>query len=193
MDAPTADLEAATSVGLRQSFFGRRPFRAAARWLPILGLLLASGCDTVRPTADPIPAAPPSPQTQLDHVMERLKDALDHAHAASHASVVSERQCAFRLIEPTAEGEPYQAEVVIQTMLGLKTGKTIKPIGEVVDATSGAAAGATKATGAEDDPSFEKRLFKLVYKNQRWELAEPQFEELTETEKICFQSALSDG
>jgi hypothetical protein len=193
MDAPSPSLEATTSGGSRHSCFGRRSTRSAARWLPILGLLLASGCDAVNPAADPTPATPPSPQTQLDHVMERLKDALDHAHAASHASVVSERQCAFRLIEPTAEGEPYQAEVVIQTSLGLKTGKKIKPIGEIVGAAPGAAAGEAKAAGAEDDPSFEKRLFKLVYKNQRWELAEPQLEELTETEKICFQSALSDG
>jgi len=186
-----------TNDGARSAFLARPGARSAVRWLPIVALLLASGCDTVRPQADPAPTAPPSPQTQLDHVNQRLKDALAHARAASDASVVSERQCAVRLIEPTAEGEPYTAEVVIQTSLGLKTGKgkgkKIQPIGDVIGTAAGDAKDSEKAADAEDDPSFEKRFFKLVYKNQRWELAEPPLEELTDTERICFQSALSDG
>jgi hypothetical protein len=198
MDAPLAGPETTTKDGARRASLVRRGARSPARWLAIVALMLPSGCDTVRPQAEPAPTAPPSPQTQLDHVNQRLKDALAHARPASDASVVSERQCAVRLIEPTAEGEPYMAEVVIQTSLGLKTGKgkgkKIQPIGDVVGSAAGDVKDSAKATDAEeDDPSFEKRFFKLVYKNQRWELAEPPLKELTDTERICFQSALSDG
>jgi hypothetical protein len=199
MDASSAESDSVCASVARPTAFGRRVARLAARWLPVLGLLLASGCETAGPAVNPVPVAPPSPQTQLEHVRKRLKDALAHAHAAANSSVVSERQCAVRLIEPTAPDEPYTAEVVIQTMLGLKTGKdkkTIKPIGEVVGGAAEDAKDAkeeAKADNEDEDPTFEKRYFKLVYKNQRWELAEPPLEEMTDTEKICIQSALSDG
>jgi hypothetical protein len=36
-------------------------------------------------------------------------------------------------------------------------------------------------------------VYRLAFKNDRWELVDPPIDELPETEKRCFQYALSDG
>jgi hypothetical protein len=158
---------------------GRAWARGAA-----LCVILALGCDMAEPPASAIPNVTPSPPTQLEHVMRRLEDALQHARAAASSGVVSIRQSRYELIEPSAEDDRYTARVVIQTTVGLRGGPQMRPIGDAAAAT-----GDAEAPGEE----VTKRIFKLVYKDQRWELLEPPVDELTDIEKLCFQSALSDG
>jgi hypothetical protein len=143
----------------------------------VAGVLIVAGCES--PVGEPVaaPATPPTPRAQLENVEHRLEEALEHARAASGSGVTSMRRCKFRLIEPTDKESRYTADVVIQTSVSLAPEPQAKPIGDVTD----------------EPVVEEKRFFKLVYEHERWELAEPPVEELTDTERICFQSALSDG
>jgi hypothetical protein len=154
----------------------RRLVAAGQLALFAAGVLIVTGCET--PVAEPVAATatPPSPQAQLENVQHRLEDALEHARAASGSGVTSVRRCKFRLIEPTDKESRFTADVVIQTSVSLDIEPQATPIG-----------------GAAEEPVEDKRFFKLVYEHDRWELAEPPVEELTDTERICFQSALSDG
>lgn len=161
----------------RPAVASRRLYSVASLAPLVAGVLLVAGCESQ--VGEPIaaPVAPPSPQAQLENVELRLEEALEHARAASGSGVTSVRRCKFRLIEPTDKESRYTADVVIQTSVSLVPEPKAKPIG-----------------GATDEPVVEeKRFFKLVYEHERWELAEPPVEELTDTERICFQSALSDG
>lgn len=153
-----------------------RPLAAVGRLVLLAaGAILVAGCESQIDEPVAAPVTPPSPQAQLEHVQHRLEEALEHARAASGSGVTSVRRCVFRLVAPKDEETRYTADVVIQTSITIEPEPKAKPIG-----------------GAEE-PVEEKRFFKLVYEHDRWELAEPAVEELTDTERLCFQSALSDG
>ena len=116
--------------------------------------------------------------------MKRLEYALAHARPAADTGIASTRSCAYRLIEPSDDETRPTAEVVIETRVRYTppAGAVTQPIGE-------------SETPADNKPirQVDKRIFTLAYDGQRWELVEPPREELTESETLFFQYALSDG
>jgi hypothetical protein len=161
----------------------------------VMAALLPVGCND-RPN---VPAAAAlerndTPEGQLRNVMRRLEDALARAKAASGWGVNSTRRCRYRLIPPEQEGGEYMAKVVIETSVELapedvplpksptkREGAKTTPIGETAEEI------------AEDTSTVVKRTYTLAYKNRRWELADPEPDDIPATERLCFQIALSDG
>ena len=166
-------------------FLGRRTACALAFCAPAL-----AGCE--RPLSPPIEAAKASatPQDHLKSVMRRLEFALQGAKAKPGSGVVSERKSDYKLIEPTEAGGDYAAEVTIRTTITVAPSLTPKP--------KKPPAGEANVSPVSDvveppAPTVATVVYKLAYKNQRWELIDPPQEELPETESICFHYALSDG
>jgi hypothetical protein len=60
-----------------------------------------------------------TPESKLELVMQRLDSAMINASAAQGSGVVSQRKSSHFLIPPEKEGDPYRAEVMIQTTLSL--------------------------------------------------------------------------
>ncbi|HMO86938.1 MAG TPA: hypothetical protein PKC18_18680 [Lacipirellulaceae bacterium] len=148
----------------------------------LAALWLAVGCDSPSTPEQPQSQAPPSPEQRLKNAMSRLQNALDHAKAAASSGVRSERTFTYQLIEPGAEDARPTAEVFIETSVSLRPQRH----------GSAPVLGQTEE-GEEKTAEVDRQRFLLVYDEERWELAEPPDEELTETERICFQYALSDG
>lgn len=191
----------------RLELVGRRAACTLALFAPLL-----AGCD--RPVKAPIQLADVSdtPQGHLKNVMRRLEHALKIAKPAADSGVKSERKCAYELIEPANEGGDYTAEVTIQTSRALAPAlaaklkpkpkpetqaqptppaegdAAIQPIGDPANPND-----AKAQPPADPTISVEEAVYKLAYKNHRWELVDPPQKELPETESICFQYALSDG
>jgi hypothetical protein len=148
-----------------------------------LCLIAVGGCDRGASSA-PAPVAPPTPAEHLASVMKRLEYAVAHAKPAASSGVASTRSCAYRLIEPADDDARPAAEVVIETRVSYtpRADAAPQPIGETV-------------ASPDNKPirQVETRTFKLEYDGQRWELVEPPQDELTESEQLFFQYALSDG
>lgn len=165
-----------TMHSARPAVAARRLVVAGRLALLAAGVLIMAGCESQIDEPATAPMTPPTPQAQLENVQHRLEDALANARAASGSGVTSVRRCIFHLVEPNDKEKRYTANVEIKTSITIEAEPKAKPIG-----------------GVPDEPVEEKRSFKLVYENDRWELAEPAVEELTDTEHLCFQIALSDG
>jgi hypothetical protein len=166
-----------------------------------LFVLAIGGCD--ERTAPPgVPAAvvrDETPEGRLKDFQQRLDDALQRARAASGWGVNSTRRARVRLIPPQGEGELYTAKVFIETHVGLAPGAVAEAANRRKAAGGGKKLG--RASTEPIDPStgiakaastVTTRDYMLVFKGQRWELAEPLPDDAPETEKICFQIALSD-
>jgi hypothetical protein len=175
----------------RLEFVARRAAYALAMLAPLF-----MGCERADKRPVPLTDRSDTPQGHLKNVIRRLEFALKGAKPAAGSGVKSERKCAYQLISPTNEGDDYTAEVTIQTSRALApslAGKrkpqppaegeaSIRPISDDPDATN-----------ADPTTSVESAVYKLAYKNHRWELVDPPQDKLPETESICFQYALSDG
>ena len=152
-----------------------------------LVLLAPLGCERPAPSA-PVQVFDHSgtPQGDLKNVMLRLESALAEAKTNGVAGVSSSRKCSYELFEPAKDGDPYTAEVTIRTSVRVSP-KPAKP-GDAPPA--GVAAG-----GAEPEPitTNESKVYKLAYKDDRWDMVDPPQDKLDETEKICFQFALNEG
>jgi hypothetical protein len=162
----------------------------------VLAAALAGGCgDQADTPTDDAPAVQnDTPEAQLENVERRLVDALDRAKAAAGAGVLSRRQCSFKLLESESPDEPPTAMVTIETIVRLDP--------EAVDLPEPAAESPNGVTMPVSDAADEilknsrsvtRRTYKLVYTGRHWELAEPMPEDTPETERMCFDLALSDG
>jgi hypothetical protein len=148
-------------------------------------LVVAAGaCEREREKprlAAPIAPRDNSPESKLARVIERLKFGLSAAQGAANYGVSSKRECSYRLVPPSGKESNYTADVTIVTTLALTDAESKE-----------AAADPTGASGepAAPKPTHERQKFKLVYKNDRWELrGKPN----SETLQLCFESALKDG
>jgi hypothetical protein len=159
----------------------------------VILLALAPGCQE---RSAPPPGAQTAldlnttPEAQLRNVERRMKDALERARAASGTGVRSMRTCEFHLIPPGGDNKPYTAEVVIATSAelnpedlkqGTRGKPNLKPIGEAAEDL------------ADETAQTTRRTYKLTYRDQHWELTDPQVEEIPEVDQTCFKIALSDG
>jgi hypothetical protein len=162
----------------------------------VLAAALAGGCgeqaDT--PADDAAVERNDTPEAQLENVERRLVDALDRAKAAAGAGVLSRRQCSFKLLEAENPDDPPTAMVTIETIVRLDPA--------AVDLPQPSAKSPEGVTIPVADPADEilrdtrsvtRRTYKLIYAGRRWELAEPMPEDTPDTERMCFDLALSDG
>lgn len=148
-------------------------------------LLATAGC-TQRETASvKESASSPSPVEHFTYILKRLDHALEHARPDAKSGVSSKRSYSYRLIEPQDDQEGYAAEIVIETVVRLNPrNRALTPPAE---------ADATPRTAVKPIRQVDKQVFRLIYDGQRWTLTSPPQEELTDTERLCFQYALSDG
>ena len=175
----------------------------------LLPLALAAGCQRVAPSGESIAELTATPEAQLENVMKRFEFALESARTAEGAAVESERKATHRLILPTGDQQAYEAEVTIATSIKLAPAlvreiakeTNPKPVDPV--ALGGSAPMAEGETGqiaevaaeniVEKAQVSEKKVFKLRFQNDRWELVEPPADKLSSVERDCFNYALSDG
>ncbi len=84
----------------------------------ITSLIVAAGCNSDPSNTIPEFSAT-TPEARLELVMHRLDSAIVDAAAAQGSGVVSQRKSSHRLIPPEKEGDPYRAEVMIETIVSL--------------------------------------------------------------------------
>jgi hypothetical protein len=181
------------------------------RWAAVAALLplaLALGCQRVAPSSESVVEQSVTPEDQLENVMKRFEFALEHARTAEGAGVVSQRAATHRLIPPTGDQHAYEAEITMTTSVGLEPAlvqeiakeKAPPPIDPVALDSSANAEGETEQIAEEAAENIaekarvsEKKVFKLRFQNDRWELVDPPADKLTEVEMLLFRSALGDG
>jgi hypothetical protein len=188
----------------RGTEFGRLAVAAV-----LLPLALPIGCQQVAPSGESITERTATPESQLENVMKRFEFALEHARTVEGAAVISERAATHRLIPPTGDRQAHEAEVTITTSMGLAP----ELVHEIAKENGAAAidpvaldGSAPKDEGekeriAEDAAEnivekakvSEKKMFKLRFQNDRWELVDPPADKLSDAERECFRYALSDG
>ncbi len=160
-----------------------------AAWLTVPVVALVLGCEPAVRAPVEVTAGSDTPEGQLKNVMRRLRYALKNATPAPGSGVVSVRQASHRLIPAEGEAGSLTAEVTIKTTLSLEPAAVagLKQTGKTDD---GPAIDPNKIADAAE--TVEKKVYNLIYKDSRWELADPDAE-LSDIDRRCFQYALSDG
>lgn len=173
----------------RKRAAGCRALKLAA-WLTVPVVALVLGCEPAVRAPVEVTAGSDTPEGQLKNVMRRLRYALKNATPAPGSGVVSVRQASHRLIPAKVDAESLTAEVTIKTTLSLEPNAVagLKQTGKTDD--DGPAVDPNKIADAAE--TVEKKVYNLIYKDSRWELADPDAE-LSAADRLCFQYALSDG
>lgn len=176
--------------GQRKRAAGRRGLFLAAWLLAPLPVLML-GCEPAVRAPLEITAGSDTPDGQLKNVMRRLRFALKNAKPGADSGVVSRREASSRLIPPEGDSSTYTAEVTIKTSTELAPAEVARLKQTSAENADVANVDLEKIADAADISDL--KVYNLIYKDKRWELARPPREKLTETEQLCFQYALSDG
>lgn len=148
------------------------------------------GCD--RPhakSAKTPPVQPPSPEALLDHVIERLEEALKTAQPFAGAGVASQRRSTVRKLPRTAERPERCVEVTIVTRVALTSVPKPKARPKDKDPIDAATQAASTINAPDPrEPLVETEKFLLRFLDGRWQLDK---EAESDTLRVCWDYALS--
>lgn len=160
--------------------------------LAVACLAVAVGCESSKHVAAPIDPEPPTPEEQLEHVIERLKYALDTAQASSASGVMSDRTCKYQLLDRTEENPRRRAEVTITTRRGLTVlpaAPKEKPKPKKSALGDGALDVPPSVAAELPEPTVDEAKFVLEYGDDRWQLTtKPE----SNTLAVCWEFALRE-
>lgn len=175
--------------GDRKRAAGSRVLSLTA-WLTVPLAALALGCEPAVRAPVEVTANSDTPEGQLKNVMRRLRYMLENAKPTPGSGVVSHRQASHRLTPPAGNSSSYSAEVTIKTTTTLEASEVARLGQTSNDDPKGPPVDPKKIAKAAE--TSELKVYNLIYKDNRWELTNPR-EDLSDTDRLCFQYALSDG